>query len=201
MISPDVERLISRYDDSDLAPAERAALAQALARDAEARGVLEQYRRLDAELERLPDGLDGVDLSGVRARVRVGIAAVEAHSATRRRVRRAWWAAGVVSAAAAVGMAVLAWQFVAGRGGRGGGPGALGWTKQVAVWEPSAGPAEARVRVICLAPWPAGETTEGPGGAGEVICSVGPSEAAEGSGPVMSSGGWGPLGAFLNGST
>jgi len=52
VIDEQLEFQIAQYADGTLPPAERAALEQALANDADARALLEEYRRLDATLKR-----------------------------------------------------------------------------------------------------------------------------------------------------
>jgi len=49
-----------------------------LAADADLRHIHQQYKRLDQELEQLPDGLDSVNFSGFTQRVSAAIASVEA---------------------------------------------------------------------------------------------------------------------------
>ncbi len=56
--------LISRFDDPDLSTAERAQLDKLLRSDPQARDLLEQYRKLNHRLEKLPDALENLDLSG-----------------------------------------------------------------------------------------------------------------------------------------
>jgi len=105
VISKEHENLISRYDDPELNTAEREQLTELLETDDEARELEAQYRRLDAELETLSDGLDGVDFSGFRERIRESI---ESAPVVRLPHRRLWirWAP-IAAAAASVAIAFL----------------------------------------------------------------------------------------------
>jgi hypothetical protein len=108
MISKENEHLISQYDDPDLSATEREQLTDLLETDDSARGLEAQYRRLDAELERLPDGLDSVDFTGFRERIRESI---EAAPVIRMSQRRLWTRWAPIAAAASVAIAFVSiWQ-------------------------------------------------------------------------------------------
>jgi len=108
MISKENEHLISQYDDPDLSAAEREQLTELLETDDSARGLEAQYRRLDAELERLPDGLDAVDFTGFRERIRESI---ETAPVIRMPQRRLWNRWAPIAAAASIAIAFVSlWQ-------------------------------------------------------------------------------------------
>ena len=104
MISKENENLISRYDDPELSTSERQQLTEFLETDDEARDLEAQYRRLDAELETLPDGLEGVDFSGFRRRIRESI---ESAPVVRRPHRQLWTRWAPIAAAASMAIAFL----------------------------------------------------------------------------------------------
>ena len=107
-LSKENEHLISRYDDPDLNAAEREQLADLLETRDGARQLEAQYRRLDAELERLPDGLDSVDFTDFRLRIRESI---EAAPVIRIRQHRLWNRWVPIAAAAAIAIACVSiWQ-------------------------------------------------------------------------------------------
>ncbi|GEM_PF-1451393 len=106
MISKENENLISRYDDPELSTAERQQLTELLETDDEARKFEAHYRRLDAELETLPDGLDGVDFSGFRRRIRESIEIAPA-PVIRRPHRQLWTRWAPIAAAASVAIAFI----------------------------------------------------------------------------------------------
>jgi len=106
MISKENENLISRYDDPELSTSERQQLTELLETDDQARELEAQYRRLDAELETLPDGLDGVDFSGFRRRIRESIETASA-PVIRRPHRYLWTRWAPIAAAASVAIAFL----------------------------------------------------------------------------------------------
>ena len=109
MISKKNENLISRYDDPELSTAERQQLTELLETEDKARGLEAQYRRLDAELETLPDGLDAVDFTGFRRRIRESIESAPVIQLPHRRLWTRW---APIAAAASVAIAFLSiWQF------------------------------------------------------------------------------------------
>jgi len=109
MISREKENLISRYDDPELSPSERKQLTELMETEEEARELEAQYRRLDAELETLPDGLEGVDFTGFRRRIRESIDSAPVIRMSRRRLWTHW---APIAAAASVAIAFLSiWQL------------------------------------------------------------------------------------------
>ncbi len=104
MITNENENLVSRYDDPELSAAERRELIELLETDDEARDLEAQYRRLDAELETLPDGLDGVDFTGFRRRIRESI---ETAPVIRRPYRQLWTRWAPIAAAASMAIAFV----------------------------------------------------------------------------------------------
>ena len=79
MTPDELERLISRYDEADMSPEERAQLQNALAESPQARAILGEYQRLDEALSGLSAGskpdrdlseeLDSVDYDALHARI------------------------------------------------------------------------------------------------------------------------------------
>jgi hypothetical protein len=106
MISREQENLISRYDDPELRTSEREQLSELLETEDKARELEAQYRRLDAELETLPDGLEGVDFSGFRRQIRESIESASA-PVIRLPYRRLWIRWAPIAAAASVAIAIL----------------------------------------------------------------------------------------------
>lgn len=109
MVSKENEYLISRYDDPDLSPAELQQLGELLETDDAARKLEAKYRRLDAELETLPDGLDGVDLTGLSRRVRQRIESAAVIPLPRRRLWTRW---APIAAAASVAISLISLWYV-----------------------------------------------------------------------------------------
>ena len=109
MISQENENLISRYDDPELSPSERQQLTELMETDDEAREFEAKYRRLDAELETLPDGLGVLDFTGFRRRIRESI---ESAPVIRMPHHRLWSRWVPLAAAASVAIAFLSlWQL------------------------------------------------------------------------------------------
>lgn len=109
MIPKEHEELISRYDDPDLSTSERDRLRELLEVDDTARSLEAQYRRLDAELERLPDGLDEVDLTALRRRI---LDRIESGTVVRYPRRRSWVRRASIAAAASVAIGLISLWYV-----------------------------------------------------------------------------------------
>jgi hypothetical protein len=109
MTHEEMEILISRWDDPDLAPSEREQLEQVLAEDSAGREVFQQYQRLDEQLGQMPDILESVDFDGFRQRVARAIATVERSGRGHRVFWRRW---APLAAAAAIMMVAIPWKMM-----------------------------------------------------------------------------------------
>jgi len=207
MISKEHENLISRYDDPELSTAERQQFSELQETNDEARELEAQYRRLDAELETLSDGLDGVDFSGFRRRIRESL---ETAPVIRRPHRRLWTRWAPIAAAASVAIAFISlWHSFTG-----GPPSPLPPTppvpplaKMEVKLAPTTTPSEAVVNRIQLAVVPAGGMdarfdmdleSDSVYDSGGVICFVGTESEGKGTSVPSASGFFGSL---LKGST
>ena len=205
MISKENEHMISQYDDPDLSAAQREQLTELLETDDAARGLEAQYRRLDAELERLPDGLDSVDFTGFRERIRES---VEAAPVIRMPHRRLWNRWAPIAAAASVAIAFLSiWHSFKPETGPtpplGNDEVVKGPTNNVQIADVAYTSSEPRVNRIQLAVAPAASfamdlETDSVYDEGGVICFVG--TESESNGTSRSSGG-NFLGELMKGST
>jgi len=209
MISREHENLISRYDDPELSTVEREQLTELQETNDEARELEAQYRRLDAELETLPDGLDGVDFSGFRRRIRESIESVETAPVIRMSHRRLWTRWAPIAAAASVAIAFLSiwYKFKSDTTTPPPIPPESSYTNYVKIGGDDVKPSEPMVNQVQIALVPAGGMDErfdvdlesdAVYDAGGVICFVG--TESEGNGiSVPSASGF--FGSLLKGST
>ena len=206
MISQENENLISRYDDPELSPSERQQLTELMETDEQARELEAQYRRLDAELETLPDGLEGVDFTGFRRRIRESI---ETAPAIRMPHHRLWSRWIPLAAAASVAIAFLTlWQLFTTKTTPLLPPTLeSGFTNKVMVKQPASPPSQVVVNRIQLSAAPSAvaaasfvvdresDTVYDEGG---VICFVGSESDAKGASEPSATG---FLSSLLKGST
>ena len=103
MTREQLEFQISQYVDGTLSPAEVAALEQTLAGDAEARAVLEDFRKVDATLKRTGIPLPAINWDRLADHISAAVA--DEDRATTSIPIRAWWVRRI-AVAAAVGIVV-----------------------------------------------------------------------------------------------
>lgn len=208
MLDQELEQLMSRSGDGDLTGEERARLEGAVAQDAEARAVWEEYRRLDGHLAVMGGETDGVDWEAFGSRVRDAVASAE----VRRGRVRLWRRVAAVAAMAAVALGALGWLAFRGGGatepervvGRVQIAAVSGWERpmrrvvELEVEQSSEGVrvSEVDVAMVQEGAVESGEEDE----SGEVICSVGGEEPAGTNGKTSTENG-GLLQMLLNGST
>src|SRR3954469_24291696 len=100
-LSPDeLEYSISQYLDGTLPPLERDALEDRLASDADARALLEEYRRLDLALKNQLPPVPGIAWDRLATQIQQALATAEEPPVKTYSIRSLSWAARLAIAAA-----------------------------------------------------------------------------------------------------